>query len=378
MRAIFDGRSAQMGDMSLNIQFFTPNPETSKINAATVREISYHLQAFPNAEVNGMGSKIFSLAGADIPAAVHREQDIATLIILEPALYERLAEHTGVISGTNILINVALEKDRQGNFVQYNPFDDLTGYTLSLYPFMFSPRDDEGTEWITNVHDTSFDISIDGQITRLPDDLLILASPSMTVIMPELSFTNYQWAVSTDDPVGFMQYANNFFDNYITLQDGEAIGLMDVMDELEITIAVINFFTAFVSIFSFMIALLGLTNVISTIMTNIQLRAREFAILTSIGMTKGGIGRMLKLESLMGSIRSLIFGLPLGIAMAWLIYHGISLMFGHFFSFAFIIPWLAIIACVLGVFIITFAIMRYSASNVSRGNTIETIRNTVI
>ena len=375
MFTIFDGRAVQMGDMSLNIQFFTPTPETSSINAVTVEEITSRLQAFPSVEISGSGSKIYSRVGAQVTVVGHRAQDIVTLVVLETELYERIVEYTGVSRGSNILINVALKMDSQGNFVQYNPFDNMTGQTLALYSFVISLGYDGGAPRATEVKDTPFDILIGGQISELPNDLLMLASSTLTVIVPELYFTNYQWSVSTNDPVSFMQYAYNLFDNYIILQDGEMLAIMDIMDEFEITIGVINFFSAFASIFSTMIALLGLTNVISTIITNIRLRAKEFAILTSIGMTKSGIGRMLRLESLLGSIRALTFGLPLGVLMAWLVYQGISLLFGHFFSFPFIVPWVAIIACAVGVFIITFAIMRFSAFSLNKRNTIETIRN---
>ena len=58
------------------------------------------------------------------------------------------------------------------------------------------------------------------------------------------------------------------------------------------------------------ISLIGLTNIFNTISTNMQLRSKEFASLKSIGMTKKEFNRMIRLESLMYGIKSLIIGIP--------------------------------------------------------------------
>jgi putative ABC transport system permease protein len=58
------------------------------------------------------------------------------------------------------------------------------------------------------------------------------------------------------------------------------------------------------------ITLIGVTNIFNTISTGMSLRAREFAMLRSVGMTNREFNRMIRLESLMYGSRSLLIGLP--------------------------------------------------------------------
>lgn len=120
------------------------------------------------------------------------------------------------------------------------------------------------------------------------------------------------------------------------------------------------------------ISLIGLTNIFNTISTNMQLRSKEFASLKSIGMTKKEFNRMIRLESLMYGIKSLIIGIPLGIA-------GVVAIFSAFSEgnvpMSFVFPWKAILISIAAVFIVVWLIMKYSISKVNKQNIIETIRN---
>ncbi len=58
------------------------------------------------------------------------------------------------------------------------------------------------------------------------------------------------------------------------------------------------------------IALIGLTSIINTITTGMELRRKEFAALFSAGMTKKEFSRMLSLESLFVGTKALLIGPP--------------------------------------------------------------------
>ena len=120
------------------------------------------------------------------------------------------------------------------------------------------------------------------------------------------------------------------------------------------------------------ISLIGLTNIFNTISTNMQLRSKEFASLKSIGMTKKEFNRMIRLESLMYGIKSLIIGIPLGIAGVFAIFSAFS---NGNVPMSFVFPWKAILISVAAVFIVVWLIMKYSISKVNKQNIIETIRN---
>lgn len=120
------------------------------------------------------------------------------------------------------------------------------------------------------------------------------------------------------------------------------------------------------------IALIGITNIFNTITTNMELRSREFAMLKSIGMTKKEFNRMIRLESLFYGTKSLIIGIPIGCGLSYLIYK--TLMDGSW-SFAYSLPYVAIIISILAVYLLVTCIMKYSINKINKQNTIETIRN---
>ena len=120
------------------------------------------------------------------------------------------------------------------------------------------------------------------------------------------------------------------------------------------------------------IALIGVTNIFNTITTNITLRSGEFAILKSIGMTRKEFNRLVNLESVFYSIKSLLIGIPLGILLSYLIYTAFNQ--GNT-TFTFEIPWEGIIISILAVFVLVFIIMNYSLKKVNKQNIIESIRN---
>lgn len=120
------------------------------------------------------------------------------------------------------------------------------------------------------------------------------------------------------------------------------------------------------------ISLIGLTNIFNTISTNMQLRSKEFASLKSIGMTKKEFNRMIRLESLMYGIKSLLIGIPLGIAGVFAIFSAFS---NGNVPMSFVFPWKAILISIAVVFVAVWLIMKYSISKVNKQNIIETIRN---
>ena len=119
------------------------------------------------------------------------------------------------------------------------------------------------------------------------------------------------------------------------------------------------------------VALIGVTNIFNTISTNVILRAKEFAMLKSVGMTDKEFNRMVQLESILYTIRALLIGLPIGIIISYgthfmLTQGGIGLSYQ--------IPFIPIIIAIATVAILISVIMKFSVKQVSRQNIIETIR----
>jgi putative ABC transport system permease protein len=120
-----------------------------------------------------------------------------------------------------------------------------------------------------------------------------------------------------------------------------------------------------------LITLIGVTNIVNTLDTNIKLRRREIAMLKSVGLTPGGFRRMLRYESLFYGLTALLYGLPLGIALSVFIYYQFGSGVG---TFAFSLPWVAIAACVLGILVLVFATMMVSGAMIRNDNIVDTLK----
>ena len=120
-----------------------------------------------------------------------------------------------------------------------------------------------------------------------------------------------------------------------------------------------------------LVTLIGVTSVFNTISTSMALRKREFAVLRSIGLTRGGFNKMLFFESLFFGMKSLIFALPVSIGVTILIHYSLADMVS---ISTIIIPWKAIIISIVSVFIIVLLTMMYSSSKIKKHNIIEQIR----
>ena len=82
--------------------------------------------------------------------------------------------------------------------------------------------------------------------------------------------------------------------------------------------------------------------------------------------------RMIRLESLMYGIKSLIIGIPLGGLGVFAIFSAFSIGSA---PMSFVFPWKAILISIAVVFVAVWLIMKYSISKVNKQNIIETIRN---
>ena len=120
------------------------------------------------------------------------------------------------------------------------------------------------------------------------------------------------------------------------------------------------------------ITLIGITNIFNTITTNINLRRGEFAILKSVGMTSHEFNRLINLETIFYSLKSLLIGIPLGVGISYLIYIAFS-EGSREFQYEF--PFGGVFISILAVFILVFIIMNYSIKKVNKQNIIEDIRN---
>ena len=146
--------------------------------------------------------------------------------------------------------------------------------------------------------------------------------------------------------------------------------VVDNTEEAENMHRILLLLSIFLYGFIIVIVLISVTNIFNTITTNMNIRAREFAMLKSVGMTKREFNRMIRLESIMCGGKSLLIGIPIGIILS-IFFNKAS---GSQLMVPYQIPLVPILMTVVAVFIVVGFTMSYSMSKINKQNIIETIR----
>lgn len=157
--------------------------------------------------------------------------------------------------------------------------------------------------------------------------------------------------------------------NNILNMDGE-LNYYDMDEEAKAEKSIVIVISIFLYGFIGVITLIGVTNIFNTITSNMELRQKEFAMLKSVGMTKKEFNHMINLETLFYSSKSLIYGSILGIIGSYFVHRA----FAGKIDTQFVLPYKAILICILFVFIVVYMIMKYSINKINKQNMIETIR----
>ena len=222
--------------------------------------------------------------------------------------------------------------------------------------------------------DENHDLHIDGKIqigvrtTKLPMDSIFADNTAPVLIvsnefMKKFDYTVDIMYIDAKDPYELQnEIANIDYDNNGNIYNFEEQARADNNMSLIISI----FLYGFIAV----ISVIGITNIFNTVTTNMALRNREFAILKSIGMTSKEFKRMINYESFIYGIKALIFGLPVGVLLSYLIYN----ITGTVYETEYHLPISAIIISIIFVFVIIFITMQYSARKTKNQNIIETIR----
>lgn len=257
-----------------------------------------------------------------------------------------------------------------------------TGEPMKLFgktaptKFTVHGNDDEGNALITGK------LKVSSVFDKIPESIEYVAGDGITlgesliigeqgVISPQLGehgcyitlYANTSDHTSLTSRIESMSGTGDS-ESYISIYDSE-----EIVRQFNAVMLIVGIFVyGFIGV----ISLIGLTNIFNTISTNMQLRSKEFASLKSIGMTKKEFNRMIRLESLMYGIKSLIIGIPLGVLGVFAIFSAFS---KGSVPISFVFPWKAILISIAVVFIVVWLIMKYSISKVNKQNIIETIRN---
>ena len=183
-----------------------------------------------------------------------------------------------------------------------------------------------------------------------------------------------------DSIKGITNYYNVYFDssNASKLQDDIDNILKDEsysVDNKEENVKILRNLILLIGIFLYgfitVITLISVTNIFNTITTSMELRKPEFAMLKSVGMTTKEFNRMIRLESIFVCSKSLVIGIPVGLALSYLLYRLMGANSGLHYK----LPINGILISSLFVLLLINLLMKYSINKINKQNTIETIRN---
>lgn len=282
------------------------------------------------------------------------------LVCVDQYHYEKLCKTAGVPVGSNILLNYYKYNDN-GRKKELEPFEDLSSVELR------------------KANRKASEMKIQGVLTKeemLPGMIGINNDP-LRILVPNIEARYYDWICDPEDEADYMEYARTVSDEFFptTSDDSYAeegfsvrICRMDIMTKI-LNIAIV---IAEVILYCFvaLLLLIGIVSVITTLSTNVLTRAREFAVLKTVGMTSGGLRRMLFSESVICTLKATLRGVPLGILIPWLINLSLRKMFPVLYS----VPWGIVLLSVVAIFGLITLITFCSVRKLKKQNLIETIR----
>ncbi|MDR1320947.1 MAG: ABC transporter permease [Gracilibacteraceae bacterium] len=283
----------------------------------------------------------------------HAEPEIESVaveyVVADSATYNDLISQAGAVPGEAILLNRARTNYNNESY-EYTPFN-FKQTTLTV-------RDENGYEK---------EIFLAGEARDLPERFLN-GFGGLLILVPELDASPVYWYIDAADSAGFTKYANELLTE--ELPDAFVIDTVDVAAHTASQMAIFRFVTVFIYAFVGLLALIALTSVVSVISANMRSRSREFAVLRSAGMTRGGLRRMLDLECVIYAAKSFAYGLVAGSAAAVCIYK----IFSRAEQFDFVFPWAGAVVSIALVFAVTFVTMRVTSARRGGESLVETIR----
>lgn len=123
------------------------------------------------------------------------------------------------------------------------------------------------------------------------------------------------------------------------------------------------------------IAIISLSSMLNSLNTNIELRKTEFAMLRSIGLSKLGLDKMIKLENFFIIVKTLIIGILLSLTTIYGIRYISAIRIGETTAPEPIpFPWIYIAISVLFCIIIVSIATRFSLKKIKKLNIVDSIR----
>lgn len=323
-----------------------------------VEEYSYSYMTEGSVDINKYGSEFGKRIAED-----SEETNSITIVLINNDYFKKFIEHLGIQS-TNYKDIAILEDDAYEYIDEKTVFENYyslkTGDSIEITltngekrTIKISKKTDERPMGYKNVYSN-------GGYLFVSEDFIQDKSDKKSFHVGGLLIKS-QNPDELENEINNLKKTNNLYSKlYIN-------NISKYVEENQKIILLISIFLyGFIAV----ITLIGVTDIFNTITTNMILRSKEFANLKSVGMTTKEFNRMIRLESILYGLKSLLIGIPLGLIGSYCIYNGIA----KGLDFGYILPLKSIIIAIIFVFIIVGLTMKYSLNKINKQNIIETIR----
>lgn len=323
-----------------------------------VEEYSYSYMTEGSVDINKYGSEFGKRIAED-----SEETNSITIVLINNDYFKKFIEHLGIQS-TNYKDIAILEDDAYEYIDEKTVFENYyslkTGDSIDITltngekrTVKISKKTDERPMGYKNVYSN-------GGYLFVSEDFIQDKSDEKSFHMGSLVIKS-QNPDELENEINNLKKTNNLYSK---------LYINNISKYVEENKKIILLISIFLYGFIAVITLIGVTNIFNTITTNMILRSKEFANLKSVGMTTKEFNRMIRLESILYGLKSLLIGIPLGLIGSYCIYNGIA----KGLDFGYILPLKSIIIAIIFVFIIVGLTMKYSLNKINKQNIIETIR----
>ena len=328
------------------------------IKLDNVEEYSYSYMTEGSVDINKYGSEFGKRIAKD-----SEETNSITIVLINNDYFKKFIEHLGIQS-TNYKDIAILEDDAYEYIDEKTVFENYyslkTGDSIEVTltngekrTVKISKKTDERPMGYKNVYSN-------GGYLFVSEDFIQDKSDEKSFHMGSLVIKS-QNPDELENEINNLKKTNNLYSK---------LYINNISKYVEENKKIILLISIFLYGFIAVITLIGVTNIFNTITTNMILRSKEFANLKSVGMTTKEFNRMIRLESILYGLKSLLIGIPLGLIGSYCIYNGIA----KGLDFGYILPLKSIIIAIIFVFIIVGLTMKYSLNKINKQNIIETIR----
>ncbi len=273
--------------------------------------------------------------------------------------YQSLEKHFNITNGLPMIIGNVINQD--GNKLIVKPFFEDGMVNLKLYD---TENNYEG-EYQANV------IADYGNLSKFGDSFTYNMIPTLILELKDLDMDIIDLYIVSEDYLDFdkevqtiiKDYPNIYYNNNLVTMHNDIVTINCIKLVIYMALGLIVFIT--------------IVSIIGTISSNLNLRRREFAVLKSLGLSNKQFNKMIFYESLMLSLKSLLFGLLIFILIA-VIFIRITMLNKTTFDSLLDIPLNIfvppLLICILGVIIINYLSFLIATRKIKKDNIVDVIK----